>query len=138
MNICTIDSLLTQTGEFGAEEESKGSVDVQVVQEATLFGGKGSHYLVAFLLQVADALPHVVLFGLIVVEGQPFVGAHRDGVVNLKLVFPFHHIHILNPVAFAGAHHGADILSLEQIFHHHRKVSGSLVQHLFQPYNTVF
>ena len=115
-----------KAGEFGAEEEGSFLIDGEIFDEDAVFGGQGGHEGVAGGVQTVGTLPHIAFATLVVADGQPLVGTHRDGAVRRELVFVLNDVDVLHAIALAGAHHRADVLGLVQVFQHHGEVARSI------------
>ena len=118
--------LVGEAGEFGAEEEGSFLIDGEIFDEDAVLGGQGGHEGVAGGVQTVGTLPHVAFAAFVVADGQPLVGAHRDGAVCSELVFVLNDVDVLHTIALAGAHHRADVLGLVQVFQHHGEMARSV------------
>ena len=123
------DGFVGEPCEFGAEPEGGFVFHRQVVEEEAVFGGQRGHELVAGRVELVGAPFHIARLIGVVVQREPFVRTHGNRLVNREFILLLHDMDILDAVAFAGAHHRADVLRLEKVFQYDGEMAGAVRQH---------
>ena len=123
------DGFVGESCEFGAEPEGGFVFHGQVVEEETVFCGQRGHEFVASRVELVGAPFHIARLVWVVMQCEPFVRAHGNRLMNCEFILLLHDMDILNAVAFAGAHHRADVLRLEKVFQHDGEMAGAVRQH---------
>ena len=90
--------------------------------------------LVALAFQRIEAIGNIVKF----MNVNPFLGTHRNFLVDAFAIALFDHVQLLNTKNLATAHHRTSIVHLENIFNSNGKMFGSVFQYFQELVFAVF